>query len=100
MSVQTVLRALADPVRREILNMLKKQSLTAGEIAEAFPISAPAVSRHLSVLKKADLVTCEREGKHLRYILCTSVLEDVLCFLMDLKGETDHVRENCPLDPS
>ena len=94
MPVQNVLHALADPVRREILNMLKKQSLNAGEIAAAFPITAPAVSRQLSVLKAAGLVMSEREGKHMHYILCTSVLEDVLCFLMDLKGEKTNVQED------
>lgn len=95
MSLQSVTQALADPVRREILRLLKKSSLTAGEISEQFPISAPAVSRHLSVLKKAGLVLCEREGKHVRYILCTSVLEDVLCFLMDLRQGEANVQKDC-----
>ncbi|MBD5558847.1 MAG: winged helix-turn-helix transcriptional regulator [Clostridia bacterium] len=94
MPLQVTMQALADPVRREILNMLKKQSLTAGEIAAAFSISAPAVSRHLAVLKRAGLLLCEREGKHVRYILSTSVLEDVLCFLIDLKGGAS-VQEDC-----
>lgn len=90
MALQETLRALADPVRREILRMLKEDSLTASEISAAFPITDAAVSRHLSVLKKADLVTSEREGKFVRYSICTSVLEDTMCFLMDLRrGEAD-----------
>lgn len=93
MPIQTTMQALADPVRREILNLLKKQSLTAGEIAEHFPISPPAVSRHLAVLRKAGVVICEREGRYLRYILCTSVLEDALCFLLNLKGGSVSVRQ-------
>ena len=63
MSLQQTLRALADPVRRDILNMLKKGRMSAGEITEHFSVSGAAVSRHLSVLKEADLVSDTREGK-------------------------------------
>ena len=63
MGMQQTLRALADPSRREILNMLKKGRMSAGEIAERFSVSGAAVSRHLSVLKEADLITDQREGK-------------------------------------
>ena len=93
MAIQNTLRALADPVRREILNLLKKGRLSAGEITEHFPITAAAVSRHLSVLKEADLVRDAREGKFIYYELNASVLEEILLWLADLKGEESHVEK-------
>ena len=75
MSLQQTLKALADPTRREILNMLKGGKRSAGEIAEQFDITAAAVSRHLSVLKEADLIEDTRDGKYIFYELNTSVLE-------------------------
>ena len=73
--IQQTLLALSDPTRREILKMLKKGDKTAGEIAERFDISAPAISRHLSVLKDAELVVVQREGKFLLYSLYCEPLE-------------------------
>ena len=67
--IQRTLLALSDPTRREILKMLKKGEKTAGEIAERFDISAPAISRHLSVLKDAELIAASREGNFLIYSL-------------------------------
>ena len=87
MAMQDTLRALADPTRREILTLLQAGPLTAGQIAERFPVSAAAISRHLSVLKEADLVRDEREGKYIRYELIASVLEEILLWLTTLKGE-------------
>ena len=87
MGLQQTLKALADPTRREILNLLKDGKRSAGEISEQFDISAAAVSRHLSVLKDADLVTDTREGKFIFYELNTSVLEEILLWISDLKGE-------------
>ncbi|MBQ1236046.1 MAG: winged helix-turn-helix transcriptional regulator, partial [Oscillospiraceae bacterium] len=78
MSLQNTMKALADPVRREILNTLKKGRLSAGEITEHFDITAAAVLRHLSVLKEAELIFDNREGKFIFYELNTSVLEEVL----------------------
>ena len=63
MGLQQTLKALADPIRREILNLLKKGRMPAGEITAHFSVSAPAISRHLSVLKEADLIRDTREGK-------------------------------------
>lgn len=63
MGLQQTLKALADPIRREILNMLKKRRMSAGEITEHFSVTAPSISRHLSVLKDADLIRDTREGK-------------------------------------
>lgn len=85
--MQDTLRALADPTRREILTLLRAGPLTAGQIAEKFPVSAAAVSRHLSVLKEADLVRDRREGKYIYYELNASVLEEILLWLTTLKGE-------------
>lgn len=88
MSLQNTLRALADPVRREILNLLKAGRLSAGEITEHFDITAAAISRHLSVLKEADLIRDERQGKFIYYELNASVLEEIMLWITDLKGES------------
>ena len=87
MGLQQTLKALADPTRREILNLLKSGKRSAGEIADQFDITAAAVSRHLSVLKESDLIEEPREGKFIFYELNTSVLEEIMLWLTDLKGE-------------
>ena len=87
MGLQQTLKALADPTRREILNLLKKGKLSAGEITEHFDITAAAISRHLSVLKDADLIEDTREGKYIFYTLNASVLEEIMLWITDLKGE-------------
>ena len=87
MGMQNTLRALSDPIRREILDMLKVGRLSAGEIAEKFPVSGAAISKHLSVLKDANLIRDTREGKFIFYELNTSVLEEVMLWLTGLKGE-------------
>ena len=87
MGLQQTLKALADPTRREILNLLKGGKKSAGEICEDFDISAAAISRHLSVLKDADLVYDTREGKYIYYEINTSVLEETLLWIADLKGD-------------
>ncbi len=91
MAIQATLRALADPIRREILNLLKEGRLSAGEICEHFPVTAASVSRHLSVLKEADLIRDKREGKFIFYELNASVLEEILLWITDLKGEKENV---------
>ena len=90
MSMQDTLQALADPTRREILNLLKQSRMSAGEISNHFSISGAAVSRHLSVLKEADLIRNEREGKYIFYELNATVLEEILLWISELKGEKDH----------
>ncbi len=87
MGIQNTMKALSDPIRREILELLKSGRLSAGEIAEKFPVSGAAVSKHLSVLKDADLIRDAREGKFIYYELNTSVLEEVMLWLTGLKGE-------------
>ena len=90
MALQQTLKALADPIRREILNMLKKGPLSAGEITEHFEVTAPSISRHLSVLKDADLIRDKRKGKCIIYEINTSVLEETMLWLTDLKGGQDN----------
>lgn len=89
-SMQDTLQALADPTRREILNLLKQSRMSAGEISNHFSISGAAVSRHLSVLKEADLIRDEREGKYIYYELNATVLEEILLWISELKGEKGH----------
>ena len=85
MGIQNTMKALSDPTRREILSLLKIGSLSAGEIGEHFDMSIPAVSRHLSVLKEADLIRDTRKGKFIYYELNTSVIEEVMVWLSGLK---------------
>ena len=87
MGLQQTLKALADPTRREILNLLKSGTKSAGEISDHFDITAAAISRHLSVLKEADLIEDTREGKYIFYTLNASVLEEIMLWITDLKGE-------------
>jgi DNA-binding transcriptional ArsR family regulator len=87
MGMQQTMKALSDPIRREILNMLKGGKLTAGEISDRFPVTAASISRHLSVLKDADLVRDTREGQHIIYELNASVLEEIALWL---KGVMNH----------
>lgn len=94
MSLQHTLKALADPIRREILNLLKGGRLSAGEIADHFPVTAASISRHLSVLKDADLIRDQREGKYIYYELNASVLEEVMLWIADLKGESGHEKDD------
>ena len=91
MALQKTLKALADPTRREILNLLKSGRLSAGEITDHFDITAAAVSRHLSVLKDADLICDTREGKYIFYELNASVLEEIMLWISDLKGSDSDV---------
>lgn len=90
MSLQKTLRALADPTRRKILSLLKNGRMSAGEITDCFSVTAASISRHLSVLKEADLIRDSREGKFIYYQLNASVLEEIMLWLTDLKGEEQH----------
>lgn len=93
MAIQQTLRALADPIRREILNLLRGGRMSAGDITDHFPVTAASISRHLSVLKEADLIRDTREGKYIFYDLNTSVLEDVMLWITDLKGADNSDQE-------
>ena len=87
MGLQHTLKALSDPIRREILNLLKGGRMSAGEIADHFPVTDASISRHLSVLKDADLIRDTREGKFIFYDLNVSVLEEIMLWIKDLKGD-------------
>lgn len=87
MGLQSTIKALSDPIRREILEMLKSGRMAAGEISEKFPVSGAAISKHLSVLRDADLIRDTREGKFIYYELNTSVLEEVMLWISGLKGD-------------
>ena len=89
LGVQDTLKALADPIRRKILNLLKNGRLSAGEICEHFSVTGASISRHLAILKEADLIRNKREGKFIYYELNTSVLENVMLWIIDLKGVSD-----------
>ena len=93
MGVNATLRALADPIRRDILNLLKGGRMSAGEICEHFDVTGASISRHLSVLKDADLIRDEREGKFIFYEINTSVLEDVMLWITLLKGDGENVEK-------
>ena len=90
MGLQQTMKALADPIRREILNMLKTGRMSAGEITEHFPVTGASISRHLSVLKEADLVRDTREGQFIFYELNASVMEEMLLWIKTLKGDTEN----------
>ena len=84
------MKALSDPVRREILNLLKGGSMTAGDIAGRFDMTGATVSYHLSQLKKAGLIFESREKNYIYYSLNASVLEEVLLWIQSLKGVEEH----------
>lgn len=82
-------KALADPTRREILRLLQRGDLTAGEIAEHFHISKPSISHHLNLLKQADLVLDMRQGQHILYSLNATVMQEVLGWLLQFVDRED-----------
>lgn len=84
MQQQSVFKALADPTRRAILKTLKRGSRTAGELADAFPISRASLSHHFNVLKTADLVRTERRGQHIVYSLNATVVQEATVMLLDV----------------
>ena len=90
MGLQNTLRALSDPIRREILNLLKEGRMSAGDIVGRFEVTGASISRHLSVLKDADLIRDKREGKFIYYELNVSVLEEIMLWIADLKGECEY----------
>ena len=93
LSLQNTLKALSDPIRRDILNLLKQGRMSAGDISSRFDVTGASISRHLSVLKEADLIRDTREGKYIYYDLNASVLEEILLWISELKGEDNHEKE-------
>ena len=78
-------KALDDPTRRKIIEMLRERDMTAGEIAEAFSISKPSISYHLDLLRQAELVTSIKKGQYVYYSLSTTVLDDIITWMLELK---------------
>lgn len=87
--MKTIFKALNDDTRRQILDLLKEENLTAGQIADHFSISKPSISHHLDLLKRADLVTSEKQGQYITYSINTTVLEDVLTWVYSLKNNNN-----------
>lgn len=85
MGFQESFKALSDPTRREILNLLRVGPMSAGEILEHFQITGASLSHHLSVLKSAGLIDDDKKGKYIFYTLNTTVLDDILKWMMSLK---------------
>ena len=91
MGLQNTLKALSDPIRRDILNLLKNGRMSAGDIVDHFDVTGASISRHLSILKEADLIRDKREGKYIYYELNASVLEEIMLWIATLKGEDNNV---------
>jgi len=87
-------KALSDPTRRKILQMLRERDMTAGEISDQFDISKPSISHHLTILKQADLIQDERKGQNILYSLNTSVFDDLVRWFLDHTGKTRQDNEN------
>ncbi len=85
--MNTVFKALNDPTRRQILEMLQEKDLTAGEIAEKFRISFPSISHHLDLLKQAKLVTSEKDGQYVYYSLNTTVVDKIMKWFLQFKSK-------------
>ena len=83
--MNSVFKALNDPTRREILEILKEKDLTAGEIAEKFKMSWPSISHHLDLLKQAKLVIAVKEGQYINYSLNTTVVDEILKWFVQFK---------------
>jgi ArsR family transcriptional regulator len=84
MTLNLIFKALNDQTRRDILELLRKKEMTAGEIAEQFSISAPSISHHLEILKRAQLIEAEKKGQYIIYSLNTTVLDDMIAWAMKL----------------
>jgi len=80
-----IFKALNDHTRREILDLLKDKDLTAGEIAEKFDMTKPSISHHLDILKRAELVSSEKKGQYVTYSINTTILEDIMNWIITLK---------------
>ncbi len=85
--MNTIFKALNDPTRRDIIEMLKKRDLTAGEIADHFQISKPSISHHLDLLKQAGLVEAEKQGQFIYYSMNTTVVDELIQWVLQLKNK-------------
>ncbi len=94
MRMNEAFKALADPTRRSILQMLRSGEMTAGELSQRFDMSKPSVSHHFSVLKQADLVVSRKDGQQIYYSLNTTVVEDLLTIIWDLFSDDREQKES------
>ncbi|MGE5422909.1 MAG: autorepressor SdpR family transcription factor [Ignavibacteriales bacterium] len=94
MPLNQVFKALSDPTRRQILNMLQKSDLAAGEIAERFDMTKPSISHHLNILKQADLVQDLRKGQNIYYSLNTTVFQEVLGWFFEVMGSDENSKDD------
>jgi ArsR family transcriptional regulator len=100
-SSNNAFKALADPTRREILRLLRRGEMTAGDLAQRFDMTKPTMSHHFAVLKEADLLTSRREGQQIWYGLNTTVVQDLMAWAMDLiKGGDESPSEKSSGDDS
>jgi len=83
--MNTIFKALNDPTRRQILQLLQEKDMTAGEIVERFNISGPSISHHLDLLKQAKLVIAEKDGQYIYYSLNTTVVDEIIKWLIQFK---------------
>jgi len=86
--MNNVFKALNDATRREILEMLKKRDMTAGEIVEKFNVSGPTISHHLDLLRQANLVSSEKNGQYVYYSLNTTVFDEIMKWLVQFKSKS------------
>ncbi|MBO3097062.1 autorepressor SdpR family transcription factor [Gelidibacter pelagius] len=84
--MNSLFKALNDETRRKIIELLKERDMNAGEISDQFNISKPSISHHLDILKRADLITSEKKGQFVEYSLNTTILEDLLNWILTLKN--------------
>lgn len=89
MSLNQAFKALSDPTRRKILDLLKEKDLTAGAIAEQFKMRKPSISHHLSILKQAELIRDERQGQHIVYSLNTTVFQELMKWTLNFTDERE-----------
>ena len=92
--MNALFKALDDPTRRQILELLREKDMTAGEIADAFTISKPSISHHLDLLRQANLVISIKEGQFIRYSLNVSVFDELIGWVMNLSDKKNPKRKN------
>ena len=86
--MNSLFKALNDETRRKIIELLKDKDMNAGQIADSFNISKPSISHHLDILKRADLISSEKKGQYIQYSLNTSILEDLLSWILTIKNQS------------
>ncbi|MZQ75058.1 MAG: autorepressor SdpR family transcription factor [Peptoclostridium sp.] len=93
-SLNDLFKALSDPTRRKILELLKEKDMSAGEIADYFNISKPSISHHLNILKNANLVLWEKDGQNIIYAINTTAMQEIVKWIFDFAEGSDQDNEN------